>query len=66
MSECCNNWKLPKEFPAEVRKIRTKDGVKYGLRVGPRRVLMTQYEAECVLTDLMVILKEVQEYDDRR
>lgn len=65
MSDCSKEWKLPKKLPAEVRRVMTKGGERYGLRVGSRRILMTRYESECVLSDLMVLLNE-READDGR
>lgn len=61
MSDCSTNWKLPKMFPAEVRRV----GDKYGLRVGNRRILMGRREAECILADLQVLLND-SEVDDGR
>lgn len=62
MSDCSKNWKLPKEYRAEVKRIKVKGGIRYGLRVGPRRILMTEEEASEVLSDLMVLLKEVENH----
>lgn len=45
-------WKMPKEFPAEVKQ--RKDG-RFDLRVGKRRLIITKREADCILSDLQVL-----------